>query len=58
VHVALPLFHDNLSNRLSARDRREALAACREAIETLKERVPLCEEEVYEVRSEWIAGGS
>ena len=38
--------------------RREALAACRDAIDELKERVPLWKKEVYEGGEEWIGHGS
>jgi len=43
---------------VSAPHRAEALAACREAIDTLKERVPLWKKEVYEGGEEWIGRGS
>ena len=35
-----------------------ALAACAEAIDTLKETVPLWKKEVYEGGEEWIGQGS
>jgi len=35
-----------------------ALAACKEAIDTLKETVPLWKKEVYEGGEEWIGRGS
>ena len=38
--------------------RADALAACKEAIDTLKERVPLWKKEVYEGGEEWIGRGS
>ncbi|HEY8774665.1 MAG TPA: molybdenum cofactor biosynthesis protein MoaE [Gaiellaceae bacterium] len=43
---------------VSAPHRAAALAACREAIDTLKETVPLWKKEVYEGGEEWIGRGS
>jgi molybdopterin synthase catalytic subunit/molybdopterin converting factor small subunit len=43
---------------VSAPHREAALAACREAIDTLKESVPLWKKEVYEGGEEWIGHGS
>jgi molybdopterin converting factor subunit 1 len=43
---------------ISAPHRQDALAACREAIDTLKEQVPLWKKEVYEGGEEWIGRGS
>jgi molybdopterin converting factor subunit 1 len=43
---------------VSAPHRHEAFAACREAIDTLKETVPLWKKEVYEGGEEWIGTGS
>jgi molybdopterin synthase catalytic subunit len=43
---------------VSAPHRRDALAACREAIDTLKETIPLWKKEVYEGGEEWIGRGS
>jgi molybdopterin synthase catalytic subunit/molybdopterin converting factor small subunit len=43
---------------VSAAHRGEALAACREAIDTLKGTVPLWKKEVYEGGEEWIGRGS
>jgi molybdopterin synthase catalytic subunit/molybdopterin converting factor small subunit len=43
---------------VSAPHRQDALAACREAIDTLKGTVPLWKKEVYEGGEEWIARGS
>jgi molybdopterin synthase catalytic subunit len=43
---------------VSAAHRAAALAACREAIDTLKEVVPLWKKEVYEGGEEWIGRGS
>lgn len=43
---------------VSAPHRRDALAACAEAIDELKERVPLWKKEVYEGGEEWIGRGS
>jgi molybdopterin synthase catalytic subunit/molybdopterin converting factor small subunit len=43
---------------VSAPHRAEALAACRDAIDALKERVPLWKKELYEGGEEWIGRGS
>jgi MoaE-MoaD fusion protein len=43
---------------VSAAHRAAALEACREAIDTLKETVPLWKKEVYEGGEEWIGRGS
>jgi molybdopterin synthase catalytic subunit len=43
---------------VSAAHRAAALAACAEAIDTLKETVPLWKKEVYEGGEEWIGQGS
>ena len=43
---------------VSAPHRADALAACRDAIDTLKERVPLWKKEVYAGGEEWIGRGS
>jgi molybdopterin synthase catalytic subunit len=43
---------------VSAPHRADALAACRDAIDTLKEAVPLWKKEVYEGGEEWIGRGS
>jgi MoaE-MoaD fusion protein len=43
---------------VSAPHRADALAACREAIDTLKQTVPLWKKEVYEGGEEWIGSGS
>ena len=43
---------------VSAQHRAAALAACHEAIDTLKERVPLWKKEVYDGGEEWIGRGS
>ena len=43
---------------VSAPHRAEALAACKEAIDRLKEIVPLWKKEVYEGGEEWIGRGS
>jgi MoaE-MoaD fusion protein len=43
---------------VSAPHRHDALAACKEAIDTLKETVPLWKKEVYEGGEEWIGRGS
>ena len=43
---------------VSAPHRQDALAACKDAIDTLKKRVPLWKKEVYEGGEEWIGRGS
>ena len=43
---------------VSAPHRQDALAACREAIDRLKETVPLWKKEVYEGGEEWVGRGS
>jgi MoaE-MoaD fusion protein len=43
---------------VSAPHRAAALAACRDAIDTLKETVPLWKKEVYEGGEEWLGRGS
>jgi MoaE-MoaD fusion protein len=43
---------------VSAAHRHHALAACKDAIDELKERVPLWKKEVYEGGEEWIGRGS
>jgi molybdopterin synthase catalytic subunit len=43
---------------VSAPHRQDALAACRDAIDELKERVPLWKKETYEGGEEWIGRGS
>jgi molybdopterin synthase catalytic subunit len=43
---------------VSSPHRADALAACREAIDTLKQSVPLWKKEVYEGGEEWIGRGS
>jgi molybdopterin synthase catalytic subunit len=43
---------------VSAPHRQDALAACKEAIDTLKQTVPLWKKEVYEGGEEWIGKGS
>ena len=43
---------------VSAPHRGDALAACKEAIDTLKQTVPLWKKEVYEGGEEWIGQGS
>ena len=43
---------------VSAPHRQAALAACKEAIDTLKETVPLWKKEAYEGGEEWIGRGS
>jgi molybdopterin synthase catalytic subunit len=43
---------------VSAAHRGDALAACRDAIDTLKVKVPLWKKEIYEGGEEWIGQGS
>jgi molybdopterin synthase catalytic subunit/molybdopterin converting factor small subunit len=43
---------------VSAAHRQDALAACKDAIDTLKERVPLWKKESYEGGEEWVGRGS
>jgi molybdopterin synthase catalytic subunit len=43
---------------VSAPHRQEALAACKDAIDRLKETVPLWKKEIYEGGEEWIGRGS
>jgi molybdopterin synthase catalytic subunit/molybdopterin converting factor small subunit len=43
---------------VSAPHRHDALAACKEAIDTLKEQVPLWKKEIYEGGEEWLGRGS
>jgi molybdopterin synthase catalytic subunit/molybdopterin converting factor small subunit len=43
---------------VSAPHRQDALAACRDAIDRLKEHVPLWKKEVYEGGEEWVGKGS
>jgi molybdopterin synthase catalytic subunit len=43
---------------VSAPHRQAALDACRDAIDTLKQTVPLWKKEVYEGGEEWIGRGS
>jgi molybdopterin synthase catalytic subunit len=43
---------------VSAPHRQDALAACKDAIDTLKERVPLWKKELYEGGEEWVGYGS
>ena len=43
---------------VSAPHRQDALAGCKEAIDTLKETVPLWKKEVYEGGEEWLGRGS
>jgi MoaE-MoaD fusion protein len=43
---------------VSAPHRQDAIAACKDAIDTLKQQVPLWKKEVYEGGEEWIGRGS
>jgi molybdopterin synthase catalytic subunit len=43
---------------ISAPHRQDALAACKDAIDTLKTKVPLWKKEVYEGGEEWLGHGS
>jgi MoaE-MoaD fusion protein len=54
VEVAEP----SVAIAVSAPHRQDALAACAEAIDTLKQTVPLWKKEVYEGGEEWIGQGS
>jgi molybdopterin synthase catalytic subunit len=54
VEVAEP----SVAIAVSAPHRQDALAACAEAIDTLKNTVPLWKKEVYEGGEEWIGRGS
>src|SRR6266542_5527372 len=54
----LEVGESSVAIAVSAPHRQEALAACREAIDTLKETLPLWEKEVYEGGEEWIGRGS
>ena len=55
-HVAIG--ETSVAIAVSAPHRGAALAACKEAIDTLKETVPLWKKEVYEGGEEWIGRGS
>ncbi|HWJ43765.1 MAG TPA: molybdenum cofactor biosynthesis protein MoaE, partial [Gaiellaceae bacterium] len=50
--------HPSVVIAVSASHRQDALAACKDAIDTLKEQVPLWKKEVYEGGEEWIGRGS
>jgi molybdopterin synthase catalytic subunit len=54
VHVG----ETSVAIAVSAPHRAAALSACRDAIDELKERVPLWKKEVYEGGEEWIGRGS
>ena len=54
----LEVGESSVAIAVSAPHRQDALAACREAIDTLKETVPLWKKEVYEGGEEWIGRGS
>jgi molybdopterin synthase catalytic subunit len=43
---------------VSAAHREAALAACKEAIDTLKQTVPLWKKELYRDGSQWVGSGS
>ena len=43
---------------VSAAHRAHALAACKDAIDALKETVPLWKKEIYEGGEEWLGRGS
>jgi molybdopterin synthase catalytic subunit len=43
---------------VSAPHRQDAIAACKDAIDTLKQQVPLWKKEVYEGGEEWVGRGS
>src|SRR5581483_10099618 len=54
----VPIGEASVVVAVSAPHRAAALAACREAIHTLKETVPLWKKEVYEGGEEWVGKGS
>jgi molybdopterin synthase catalytic subunit/molybdopterin converting factor small subunit len=54
----VPIGEPSVVIAVSAPHRRDALAACKDAIDTLKETVPLWKKEVYEGGEEWIGRGS
>jgi MoaE-MoaD fusion protein len=54
----VPIGEPSVVIAVSAPHRQDALAACRDAIDTLKETVPLWKKEVYEGGEEWIGRGS
>ena len=54
----VPIGGQSVVIAVSSAHRADALAACAEAIEALKERVPLWKKEVYEGGEEWIGRGS
>ena len=58
ARLADPDAADAVVIAVSAPHRADALAACRDAIDQLKERVPLWKKEVYEGGEEWIGRGS
>ena len=54
----VPIGERSVVIAVSAPHRGDALAACKDAIDTLKERAPLWKKEVYEGGEEWIGRGS
>jgi molybdopterin synthase catalytic subunit len=54
----VPIGEASVVIAVSAPHRAAALAACKEAIDTLKETVPLWKKEVYEGGEEWVGQGS
>ena len=54
VEIAEP----SVAIAVSAPHRQDALAACKDAIDTLKQTVPLWKKEVYEGGEEWLGRGS
>jgi MoaE-MoaD fusion protein len=54
----VPIGEPSVVIAVSAPHRHDALAACRDAIDTLKETVPLWKKEIYEGGEEWIGRGS
>jgi molybdopterin synthase catalytic subunit/molybdopterin converting factor small subunit len=54
----VPIGEPSVVIAVSAPHRHDALAACKDAIDTLKETVPLWKKEVYEGGEEWIGRGS
>ena len=55
---ALEIGEASVVIAVSAPHRQDALAACKDAIDRLKETVPLWKKEVYEGGEEWIGAGS
>ena len=54
----VPIGEASVVIAVSAPHRQDALAACKDAIDTLKEQVPLWKKEFYEGGEDWIGRGS